>query len=89
MSANLVENVKTCLNQLSVRKVYALSDTKYLLVIRCLKSKKKVLSNGNMFLQTRLPLIGEGGSFTHSPCWFSLNNLETVKGITLAFCSIQ
>ena len=28
-----------------------------------------------------------GGNFT--PCWFSLNNLETIKAITLAFCSIQ
>ena len=24
-----------------------------------------------------------------SPCWFSLNNTEMVKAITLAFCSIQ
>ena len=24
-----------------------------------------------------------------SSCWFSLNNLETVKAVTLTFCSIQ
>ena len=23
------------------------------------------------------------------PCWFSLNKSETVKAVTLAFCSIQ
>ena len=35
---------------------------------------------------------GEGrgeGNFTPSPCWFSLNNSETVKAVTLVFCSIQ
>ena len=57
MSANRVENVKTCLNQLSVGKIYARSYTKYLLVIGCLKSKKKVLSNGNMFLQKKIQQI--------------------------------
>ena len=31
--------------------------------------------------------MGGGGSFT--PYWFSLNNSETVKAVTLAFCSIQ
>ena len=30
-----------------------------------------------------------GGNFTPSPCWFFLNNSETVKAETLAFCSIQ
>ena len=29
---------------------------------------------------------GEGG---YPPSWFSLNNSETVKAVTLAFCSIQ
>ena len=24
-----------------------------------------------------------------TPCWFSLNNLETVKAATLAFCNIS
>ena len=24
-----------------------------------------------------------------SPCWFSLNNSETVKAVALAFCGIQ
>ena len=32
---------------------------------------------------------GGGGNFTSSPCWYSLNNSETVKAVTLAFCSIQ
>ena len=57
MTANLKEYVKTCFNKLSVRKIYAWLDitallywlknkeeTKYLLVIRCLKSKEKVPS---------------------------------------------
>ena len=30
---------------------------------------------------------GEGGSFT--ACWFSLNQSETVKAVTLAFWSIS
>ena len=33
-------------------------------------------------------LIWVGGNFI-PPCWFSLNNSETVKAVTLAFCSIQ
>ena len=28
-----------------------------------------------------------GGNFT--PCWFALNNSETVKAVTLTFCSIH
>ena len=28
-------------------------------------------------------------NFTPSPCWFTLNNSETVKVVTLAFCCIQ
>ena len=32
---------------------------------------------------------GGGVILTPSPCWFSLNNLETVKAVTLAFCNIQ
>ena len=31
---------------------------------------------------------GRGANFTLFPCWFSLNNSETVKAVTLAFCSI-
>ena len=30
---------------------------------------------------------GAGSNFT--PCWFSFNNSETVKAVTLAFCRIQ
>ena len=30
-----------------------------------------------------------GGGEILLPCWFSLNNSETVKALTLAFCSIQ
>ena len=30
-----------------------------------------------------------GGRVILPPCWFSLNNSETVKAVTLAFCSIQ
>ena len=29
-----------------------------------------------------------GGNFT-TPCWFFLNNSETIKAVTVAFCSIQ
>ena len=32
-------------------------------------------------------MSGWGGDFT--PCWFSLNNSETVNAVTLALCSIQ
>ena len=35
------------------------------------------------------PNLGGGGGILPPPCWFSLNNSETVKAITLAFCSIQ
>ena len=37
----------------------------------------------------RLELRGRGWRVILPPCWFSLNNSETVKGATLAFCSIQ
>ena len=33
-------------------------------------------------------LVRDGGNFTPS-CWLSINNSETVKAVTLAFCSIQ
>ena len=35
-----------------------------------------------------LTLIWVEGGF-YSPCWFCLNNSETVKAVTLALCSIQ
>ena len=36
------------------------------------------------------PLIWKGGGgVILPPCWFSFNNSETVKAVTLAFCSIQ
>ena len=34
-------------------------------------------------------LVGGGAGGILLPCWFSLNNSETVKAVTLAFCSIQ
>ena len=34
------------------------------------------------------PNLG-GGRGVVLPCWFSLNNSETVKAVTLTFCSIQ
>ena len=34
-------------------------------------------------------LGGNGNGFTTPPCWFSLNNSETVQAVTLAFCSFQ
>ena len=33
--------------------------------------------------------LGVGGGIILPPCWFSLNNSETVKAATLEFCSIQ
>ena len=33
-------------------------------------------------------LGGKGGNPPPTPCWFSLNKSETVKAVTLAFCSI-
>ena len=35
--------------------------------------------NPNLFFWVRIS----------SPCWFSLNNSETLKAVTLVFCSIQ
>ena len=35
------------------------------------------------------PIIPNLGGGYPSPCWFSLNNLETAKAVTLAFSSIQ
>ena len=32
--------------------------------------------------------VGGGGSNFTPPSWFSLNNLETVKAVTVEFCSI-
>ena len=40
-------------------------------------------------------LGGGGGNFTPLlgvilfPCWFNVNNSDTVKAVALAFCSIQ
>ena len=31
----------------------------------------------------------EGEGYFTYPCWFSHNNLETVKAVTLRFCNIQ
>ena len=36
-----------------------------------------------------LILIWVRGGDNFTPCWFSLNDSETVKTVTLAFCSIQ
>ena len=72
MSANLAENVKTCLNKLNVRKEmrgqmvlqfyvgYRITgNTKPLLEIWYEKSKEKVLLNGNMFLRKKIqPNLG-------------------------------
>ena len=33
--------------------------------------------------------VGEGGGVKLPPSWFSLNNSETVRAVTLEFCSIQ
>ena len=43
------------------------------------------------FFNPLLTLIwgGWGGGVILSPYWFSLNNSETVKAVTLPFCSIQ
>ena len=40
------------------------------------------------YIKPNLGKGGGGGNFT-PPCWFSLNNSETVKAVTLAFSSIQ
>ena len=41
----------------------------------------------NLENQLNSKLGGEGGNLT--PCLFPLNNSETVKAVTLAFCRIQ
>ena len=38
---------------------------------------------------TRLTLIWVGGCNPPPSCWFSLNNSEMIKAVTLAYCSIQ
>ena len=73
ISPNLEKkNVKTCLNKVTVRKVYGQSDSttalhclkdnvqyKIFVSNRCLKSKEKVLSNGNTFLRKKIqPILG-------------------------------
>ena len=35
------------------------------------------------------PNLGGECNFTHPPCWFFLNNSETVKAVALTFCTIQ
>ena len=48
------------------------------------------MAHGNRITVSKLnPNLGEeggGGNFTPSPFWCSLNNSETVKAVTLAFC---
>ena len=47
------------------------------------------MAHGNRITVSKLnPNLGEegGGNFTPSPFWRSLNNSETVKAVTLAFC---
>ena len=43
----------------------------------------------NWNISTQQNAEGKGGNFTLIRCWFFLNNLETVKTVTVAFCSIQ
>ena len=40
------------------------------------------------FFTTNLSAEWEGGIILE-PCWFSLNNSETVKAVAMSFCSIQ
>ena len=51
--------------------------------ICCLLS---TLFSVNQFFYSNL---GGGWGVILPPCWFSLNNSETVKAVTLAFCSIS
>ena len=44
-------------------------------------------STGTMLTFSQFNPNQGGGTLPH--CWFSLNNSETVKAVTLAFCSIQ
>ena len=57
-----------------------------------LAEKSFFLLNLQNHAKTTLAFIGKGvwggGNFTHPRCWSSLNTLETVKPVTLAFHSI-
>ena len=41
-----------------------------------------------LFISRNLGWEGGGGYFAKMACWFSFNNSEAVKAVTLAFCSI-
>ena len=41
------------------------------------------------FKKLTLIWVGGGGGVILPPCWLSLNNSETVKALTLTFCSIK
>ena len=47
------------------------------------------LNSEHQRLNSNLGGWWRGGEVILPPCWFSLDNPETVKAVTLAFCSIQ
>ena len=59
-------------------------------VITDTETRKSYLKNHKRCFNC-LTLIWVGGTFTPTPppCWFSVNNSETVKVVTLTFRSIQ
>ena len=48
-----------------------------------------VLLFETLHVKTSLLEDFNSGILPPPPCWFSLNNSETVKAVTLAFCNIQ
>ena len=62
-----------------------LIDYQSLLKLDCLQIIRKwlfSLKNKNFN-----PSLGRWGVIFNSPRWFSLENLETIKAVTLGFCS--
>ena len=53
----------------------------------CLKQTYSNLDLFESFLLTSVWVVVVGGGTFFPPCWFSLNNSETVKALTLDFCS--
>ena len=66
--------------------ICSLSEGSFLTRIYMLKVNNKNTKKGVKYVNPNMG--GVGGNFTlHPPCWISLNNSETVKAVTLAFCS--
>ena len=53
------------------------------------KSRPEIITFVNCGYHTNMLTLIWGGLPPPPSCWFSINNSETVKAVTMAFCSIQ